>query len=53
MNKPNCEQCRCYLSIDDTKGFCGNIRINKIVRAAARACGHFEQYAPKPTKNGK
>ncbi len=50
MNKPNCEQCRYYLSIDETKGFCGNIRVDRIVRAAAHACGQYEPYKPSNAK---
>ncbi len=46
--KQFCEQCRYYLSIDETKGFCDNIQVNKTVRAAARSCGRFE-----PDKNYK
>lgn len=52
MNKPNCEQCRYYLSIDETKGFCGNIRVNKPTRAAAHVCGQYEPYCEPPRKGG-
>lgn len=50
MNKPNCEQCRYYLSIDETKGFCDNFRVNKPTRAAAHACGQYEPCKPSNTK---
>lgn len=42
MNKPTCESCRYYLDADDTKGYCGNVRVGRIVRAAAHACPYYE-----------